>query len=170
MTPREELVQQIPYVNNLARRWQNSRVPAEDIAQAVFVKALASLERFEPGTNMKSWLTCITHTVAMDLTQAEQRTVARFDGHRPEAEALTVSAATRNAALEDQAAQNERSAWLRKAIAALPDHFRETLRLHIYEGLTCYEVAERLRVSVNTVLTRWRRARGHLTTYFKEAA
>lgn len=121
------------------------RHKAEDLVQETFLKVLAALDSFRPGSNFRAWLFRIGHNNFVNLKRAERRT-----GHPlPEDAAGPPVAAPPEAAADREAVR-----VVAKAIAELPIEFRSALMLRADEGLSFREVAAVLRITEETA--RWR--------------
>lgn len=121
------------------------RHKAEDLVQETFLKVLAALDSFRPGSNFRAWLFRIGHNNFVNLKRAERRT-----GHPlPED-----TAGSPVAAPSETAADREAVRVVAKAIAELPVEFRSALMLRADEGLSFREVAAVLRITEETA--RWR--------------
>jgi RNA polymerase sigma-70 factor, ECF subfamily len=121
------------------------RHKAEDLVQETFLKVLAALDSFRPGSNFRAWLFRIGHNNFVNLKRAERRT-----GHPlPED-----TAGSPVAAPPETAADREAVRVVAKAIAELPIEFRSALMLRADEGLSFREVAAVLRITEETA--RWR--------------
>jgi RNA polymerase sigma-70 factor (ECF subfamily) len=126
---------------NLAR----DRHKAEDLTQETFLKALAALDSFRPGSNFRAWLFRIGHNNFVNLKRSERRTKVPLpdDAAAPEQGGPGGGAADREA-LETVAA----------AVAGLSEEFRNALILHVQEGMAYKEVAKVLNTTEETA--RWR--------------
>jgi RNA polymerase sigma-70 factor (ECF subfamily) len=121
------------------------RHKAEDLVQETFLKVLAALDSFRPGSNFRAWLFRIGHNNFVNLKRTERRT-----GHPlPED-----TAGSPVAAPPDVAADREALRVVAKAVAELPVEFRAALVLRADEGLSFREVAAVLRITEETA--RWR--------------
>jgi RNA polymerase sigma-70 factor (ECF subfamily) len=132
------------------RRRMDSEMRAEDLAQESFLAVIRGSARYEPRALFRTYL----YGIAMNLLAAERRK------HRPstslefEPEATGVGGA-------------DRSLWVRQALEKLDRNDREILMLREYEQLSYTEIAELLRVPVNTVRSRLFRARMTLKSYLQ---
>jgi RNA polymerase sigma-70 factor, ECF subfamily len=121
------------------------RHKAEDLVQETFLKVLAALDSFRPGSNFRAWLFRIGHNNFVNLKRAERRT-----GHPLPEDAAGPAVA----APPETAADREAVRVVAKAIAELPIEFRSALMLRADEGLSFREVAAVLRITEETA--RWR--------------
>jgi RNA polymerase sigma-70 factor (ECF subfamily) len=118
---------------------------AEDLAQETFLKALAGLGSFRPGSNFRAWLFRIGHNNFVNLKRAEKRTKQPM----PE-EAVAPDRGSPG----DTAANREALDAVTAAVADLPPDFRSALLLHVQEGLSHRDVARILGTTEETA--RWR--------------
>jgi len=121
------------------------RHTAEDLAQETFLKALAALTSFRPGSNFRAWVFKIGHNNFVNHKRADRRTKHPLpeDAAAPEVGG-PVDAAENREALE----------LVGKAVAELPSDFRSALLLRVEEGLSFREVARVLGTTEETA--RWR--------------
>jgi RNA polymerase sigma-70 factor (ECF subfamily) len=127
-------------------RMTHDRHAAEDLTQETFLKALAAVKSFRPGSNFRAWVFRIGHNNFVNQKRAERRTKHPLpDDAMDPADVGSVEAATENReALEAVA----------KAVAELPSDFRAALTLRVEEGLSFREVARILNTTEETA--RWR--------------
>jgi RNA polymerase sigma-70 factor (ECF subfamily) len=119
------------------------RHSAEDLAQEAFLKALANLNRFRPGTNFAAWLFRIAHNAFANQCRARR--------HR---EPLPDDLPGRDAGPDDEAISREALQDLARAVGRLPQEFRGALMLRAEQGLSFREIAEVLGLTEETA--RWR--------------
>jgi RNA polymerase sigma-70 factor (ECF subfamily) len=118
---------------------------AEELTQDVFLAVIRNIVRYEPRALVKTYL----YGIAMRLLQAERR---RWRPSNPPGEPEPEAPAV----LVDEVL------WLRGALASLEARDREILMLREYEQLSYAEIAELLRLPLNTVRSRLFRAREEL--------
>jgi RNA polymerase sigma-70 factor (ECF subfamily) len=151
-TFRAELIELLPSLRAFARSLAHNPTQADDLVQDTLVKALANVDRFEPGTNLRAWLFTILRNhyysqlrkAKREVEDAEGRMAARL-AVRPEQDG--------SVDLED----------FKVAFAQLqPDH-REVLTLVGASGCSYEEAAEICGCAVGTIKSRVNRARRKLT-------
>jgi RNA polymerase sigma-70 factor (ECF subfamily) len=145
-----------PHINsafNLAC-WLTRRMEdAEDIVQEAFLRAYRSCESLR-GADGKAWLLAIVRNTAMTALKKSQTTVAFEDslaapaGVAADPESILLAAAERDR--------------VRRAVAGLPDEFREAIVLRELEGCSYKEIAAITGVPMGTVMSRLARGREHL--------
>ncbi len=126
-------------------RLTRDRHAAEDLTQETFLKALAAVRSFRPGSNFRAWVFRIGHNNFVNLKRAERRVKVPLAQETlgPE-EGVAESTAENRESLE----------VVGKAVAALPPDFRAALMLRVEEGLSFREVAKVLGTTEETA--RWR--------------
>ncbi len=130
-------------VYRLAVSYTHSREEAEDICQTVFLRLLEQ-PHITPGKE-KAWLMQVTANACRSLLRS-----ARWKTGEPLEE---------NTLEENISAQEADHGDVFDAVMALPPHYRVTVYLHYYEGLTSKEIAALLKLRTSTVTTRLARAR-----------
>jgi RNA polymerase sigma-70 factor (ECF subfamily) len=130
-------------------RFFRRRVPdaarAEELTQDAFVAVLQGSTRYEPRASFRSYL----FGIAYNLWMADCRKLA----NRRAAGALDEEPAA--PASGDPA----EAIWVRRALARLGAADREMVMLREYEQLSYQEIADLLRLPINTVRSRLFRAR-----------
>ena len=127
-------------------RLTRDRHRAEDLAQETFLKALAAVTSFRPGSNFRAWLFRIGHNNFVNLKRGERRAHQQSadDPPAPDPAAGPVAVASDREAL----------AQVTKAVGELPADFRSALVLRAEEGMSFREVAAVLKITEETA--RWR--------------
>lgn len=120
-----------------------SRERAEDLAQETFLAVIRATSRYEPRALVRTYL----YGIALNLLAEERRKRLRNA-----VSAESGSESTTNAA-------SDAALWVRRALEKLDAPEREILMLREYEQLSYSEIAQLLRIRVNTVRSRLFRAR-----------
>ncbi|MHC4075527.1 MAG: RNA polymerase sigma factor [Planctomycetota bacterium] len=114
---------------------------AEEAAQETFVRAYFGLSDLRKRESFYSWLLGIANRVAKEqLREAKQFT---------DLDSL---------AQESQRQKSTKDYELEKAIAELPDSYREIIFLRFYAGQSCSQIAEQLNMPIGTVTKQLSRA------------
>jgi len=140
------------------RRRLNGDQRSEDLMQETFLAVIRAAERYEPRALVRTY----RYGIAMNLLAAERR-----KQHRDSPAAnLAPEAGTHDVP--------EAALWVRQALEKLDESEREVLMLREYEQLSYAEIADLLKLPVNTVRSRLFRARmalkGHLEPIHGAAA
>lgn len=120
------------------------RHTAEDLTQETFLKALAALKSFRPGSNFRAWVFRIGHNNFVNQKRSDRRTKHQ----------LPEDAAAPDAGTEATIENREALEIVAKAVAELPEDFRAALTLRVEEELSFREVAKILNTTEETA--RWR--------------
>ncbi|MFA9480263.1 sigma-70 family RNA polymerase sigma factor [Phycisphaerales bacterium AB-hyl4] len=141
---------------------------AQDLVQDAVLKAMKAIDRFEPGTDARSWLLTILRRAHIDRVRQAQRrgTVLSLDA----AEAFDVEdpQADRQGVHDEQwhtpqqLMERFEEQQIIEALRGLHAEIRWTLLLVDVEGLDLSEAARVLEVPVGTVKSRTHRGRGML--------
>lgn len=144
------MVGQIPYLRRYARALTQNVADADDLVQNCLVRAIAKMDRFEAGTNLRAWLLAIMHNIFIDSFRKKRR-----------AREVCETTETIQKGLFTPANQFRRVQVtdVESALAKLPAAQRSTLLLIALENLTYEEVARITEVPVGTVRSRLSRAR-----------
>ncbi len=128
---------------------------AEDVAQDALIRAFKALKDFRGQSSFKTWLYQIaTNAARTHLDKRRQRREDQTDdGEREDLEIGSGEQVERRIVAHDQ---------LRRALAQLPDEWREAVLLRDIEGLEYREIAEALQIPMGTVESRIFRGRQRL--------
>jgi RNA polymerase sigma-70 factor (ECF subfamily) len=140
-----------------ALRLTRNRADAEDLVQDTLVKALRFSSRFEPGTNLRAWLSTILHNTWRNRLRDASRNTVEVDSERVEEAAADGLASGETP--EQILLRGTRDEDLRAAIDALPDVFRQAVWMRDVEEFSYAEMAKVLDVPIGTVMSRISRGR-----------
>lgn len=149
----ERVAAEIPALQRYARVLARDEAGRDDLVQDGLERALRNAERFEEGTNLRSWLFTIMRNAYIDGYRKVQRR-GRHMALEDCADAL-VTPAPQHAALE-------LNRTLPK-IAAMSERDRTIFELAVFEEMPYRDVAERLDIAIGTVKSRLSRARRALS-------
>jgi|SRR5215469_7040932 len=127
---------------------------AEDLVQETFLAVIRGASRYEPRAAVRTYL----YGIALKLLAAERR---KF---------FTSSASAQPAPEPKTGGVPEYVLWVRQAMEKLDAPDREILMLREYEQLSYSDIAELLRIPVNTVRSRLFRSRLALKSHLDSAA
>ncbi len=125
------------------QRRLNGEQRAEDLMQETFLAVIRATARYEQRALVRTYL----YGIAMNLVLAERRKQVR-DATSGETNTEPATSDATDAVLA-----------VRQALAKLEDEEREILMLREYEQLSYTEIAELIKIPVNTVRSRLFRAR-----------
>lgn len=148
---RRQLAGFVPRLRRFALTLTRSQADADDLAQSTLERALGSLQQWERGSRLDSWLYRIAQNLWID-----QRRAARLRGMTESTDAAMLLIG------EDGREVNERHLMVRdavRALSSLPEEQQAVLALVSIEGMAYAEVAKILNVPIGTVMSRLARAR-----------
>lgn len=148
---RREIAELLPDLRAFARFLVRDRVAADDIVQDSIVRALAAVDQFQPGTNLKAWLFTILRNQFYEQGRRRKREFAALHARFDAAEAADPEQLAR-AEITD----------LQQLIWRLPPLLREALILVGAQELSHEEAAAICNVPVGTMKARLSRARTSL--------
>ncbi len=150
---------------NLAARMSGDRDRAADLTQEIFLRAFRKLDRFRGGASLKTWL----YRVAVNHCRSRLGRRRRwFSPLAEEHGAEGLQLVDLRESPEDSAVQWDRRRHLSRALATLPQDFREAVVLCDLQGLEYQEIAEVLGVRIGTVRSRIARGREKLRARLDE--
>lgn len=167
----EQFVRELtPRLLAVARRLLPKEADAQDAVQDAFLQAFKSLDRFEGGSKLSTWMHRIVVNAALMKLRTRRRKpevaiddlLPRF-GDDAEAHHVEPVADWRESAVEE-ATRSETRELIHAAIDRLPEDYRTVLVLRDIEQLDTAETAEHLDVTKSVVKTRLHRARQALRT------
>jgi RNA polymerase sigma-70 factor, ECF subfamily len=146
-----------PLYGFFGRRLNNSE-RAEDLTQETFLAVIRAVSRYEPRASVRTYL----YGIALKLLAAERRRVFRNSAW---------SSALGLGITEPSTDRTPDSVlWVRQAMERLDASDREILMLREYEQLSYSDIAELLRIPINTVRSRLFRSRLILKSYLDSEA
>jgi RNA polymerase sigma-70 factor, ECF subfamily len=136
------------------------RAVAEDVLSEAFLDVWRRADRYQGRATVSTWLLSIARHKA--LTALKGRTPERFDGETE----LTIADPARDP--EAELGERDRGATLRRCLGALSREHGEIIDLVYYQEKSMREIADFLRIPLNTVKTRMFYARRRLATMLAE--
>ena len=149
--PRDQLVEHLRPLRAFAISLTRNVTSADDLVQETILKAWASIDKFQRGSNLQAWLFTILRNTYYSSLRKSRREVADPDG----AHAATLSVKP------DHDGRMAFTDFLR-AFDALSDEHREVLILVGASGFSTEEAAAMMGVAAGTVKSRASRARKRL--------
>ena len=140
------------------------REDAWDVAQDAFVKAYRNLSRFQGNSAFYTWLYRIAYNVSMDALRARSRRSAVDLEDNQAAEIAASEEAPPSTHPAEAVARRELAEVIHKAMSRLTDKHRAIIVLREIEGLSYEEMADVLKISKGTVMSRLFHARRNLQT------
>ena len=143
-----EIVELIPALRAFARTFYRNAADADDLVQETLTKGIANIDKFTPGTRMKSWLFTIMRNTFCTRRLMRKR----------EQPGLSDCVAGR-LAVEAPQLWSVRGTEVKAAIERLPETQREVIVLIGMLGVSYEETAEICGCAIGTIKSRLNRAR-----------
>ncbi len=147
----DDMVALVPQMHTFARSLTRDGVRADDLVQEALLRALANIERFRPGTNLKAWLFTIVRNE--HYSQLRRR---KFEAYGVDTDTLPEPSVP-----PDHDGELELRD-LNRALATLPPGQRAALILVSASGFSYEEAAAICGCAVGTIKSRVARARDTL--------
>jgi len=166
----DELSQHRPALVRFARRKVRDEALAEDAVQDAMLAAVASLERFQGQSSLKTWLIGILNHKIQDVFRRETRYVS-MSGDDDEPDSLDRISSSSGLGFDwaddstdpMRAVANARMrAALEREIDVMPENLKTVFRMQALEGMATSEVCEKLSITEANCWVRLHRARKHL--------
>jgi RNA polymerase sigma-70 factor, ECF subfamily len=139
----------------LARYLLRDQHEAQDAVQDAALRALRYFETYRDG-DARAWLLAIVRNCCLTRqrrSQTERANISFVDD---------VDIAHEERGTDARAIEQSERAALQRALAALPDEFREVIVLREVQGLTYREISDVVGVPIGTVMSRLARGRRRL--------
>jgi RNA polymerase sigma-70 factor (ECF subfamily) len=156
-----------PHIERQLLRYPVADEDRRDLLQATLMQVVRRLGSFRGDSSFSTWLFRVTANEALMMMRSQRRHRARLvEGL--DFEELGALPASNDAELTSRgdvgAANNERDARVRNALAELPDDYRDVVVAHYHLDLGLQEIADRFDLSESAVRSRLHRARSRLRT------
>ena len=142
----------------LARGLTGNAADAEDVLQDACLRAFKGIGGFAGG-NARVWFLTSTRNAAFTYLARKRPGSLLLTSNSEEAERALDTAADEAPTAEAALIAQADSAALERALASLPQPFREILILREYNDLSYREIADMTKLPVGTVMSRLARAR-----------
>jgi RNA polymerase sigma factor (sigma-70 family) len=148
--PRDAIATLLPRLRRFARTVTRHREDADDLVQVAVERALRSLDQWQPGTRLDSWMFRIMQNAWIDEVRARSR--------RDEVAVDDEFAENVGSGVDETGRHIARLA-VQKAMARLPQEQRLAVGLVLVEGLPYKEAAQVLGIPIGTLTSRLARGR-----------
>lgn len=140
------ILTELPRLRRYARALVRDRAAADDLVQDTLERALARLDLWQPGSDLRAWLFTLMHNLFVNQLRTRRPQDTALD------EALDIPVS--GGQMEALAARDMHAALIR-----LPDEQREVILLVGLEQFSYAEAAQVLGVPIGTIMSRLARAR-----------
>ncbi len=148
-------------VCDIAFKYVNNYVDANDVAQEAFIRAYRAIGNFRGESSFYTWLYRIVCNTAKSFLEQNQKHRYCVDVDSPDfdnqqdVKGMLVSHDTPDALIESEELQRV----IKKAMSELPDELKRAILLREVEGLSYEEIANEMKAPLGTVRSRIFRAR-----------
>jgi len=151
-------------VYTLAFGVTRNREDAEEAAQDIFVKVFCNLKDFRFGSSFGTWLYRITMNTAINICRKRSRHGAAAAQYDELKDAQIAAPETQR----DQARRQDIEARVTALLDNISPEHRSCIVLREIEGFDYKEMSDILKIPLNTVRSRLRRAREALIAYCRK--
>ena len=148
----------------LALRMTRSHEAADDLAQEAFIKAFYALKSFKEGYSFSAWVYKICMNLTINYLKRQKFTIP--ENQLPD-NSLDLLNEKEKGDFSDQLVKEELRKKIEQEIDNLPPDFKAVFILKTYEDLSYDQIAQALKISKGTVMSRLFRARERLQKSLK---
>ena len=133
-----------PLVNFLYRMVRDTAT-AEDLAQEVFLRVYRARKQYAPSAKFTTWLFRIATNVALNSVRDNRYQKMEVSLDAPvstEEESAPRELPAREMRIDEHLLEQDRVAFIQRAIASLPEKQRAAVLLHKYEEMDYAEIAK----------------------------
>lgn len=145
-----------PKMYGVCMSYAKNREQAQDILHDSFLKVFRSIESYTKQGSFEGWIRRIVTNTAIDHVRKKNNTIPLVSGDIPDTEDFNEEPVS--------IGMNE----LQSQVARLPEGARIIFNLYTLEGMTHYEIAKKLNITVGTSKSQFSRARQMLQGWMKE--
>jgi RNA polymerase sigma-70 factor (ECF subfamily) len=137
-----------PLVNFLYRMVRDTAT-AEDLAQEVFLRIYRARKDYFAGAKFTTWLFRIATNLALNSVRdnRHRRKELSLDAPASDEDEAPIQVPTNEMRIDEHMIERDRSEFIRRTIAALPEKQRAAVLLHKYEEMDYGEIAKVLECS-----------------------
>lgn len=154
-----EALRWFPEVTRFALSLTRDEADADDLVQETYLRAYSSWDSFTPGSECRGWLFVICRNTFFRGRQREARHVDTDDAELEALAAAALHASAAQSGFGSVFADVDLSDAITRAVADLPEPFRDAVTLVDINDQSYEEAARVLGVPVGTVRSRLFRAR-----------
>ena len=169
----EQVLPLTNYMYAMALGMTHNRSDAEDLVQETMIKAYRSFASFEQGTALKAWLRTIMKNTNSNIQTKKNKQIGKTaldDLEEWQVGSAPSLTATENRSAEIEAIEAMDAPEIERALAELPEPWRQVLTYRVVEGMSYAEIAETLGMKQGTVMSSLHRAKARLRELLLEYA
>ena len=165
---KEDAASYIDQLYRVAYHLTKKEADADDLVQETYLRAISNSESFEPGTNLKAWLTRILYNLFVNRYHHEKRTVSLEQSMADTGTSWLNNIESSKPGPEAEFLQTELKDKLKEALDELSEESATPIVLVDIGGFSYAEVAEIISCPIGTVRSRLFRARAVLAGKLRE--
>jgi RNA polymerase sigma-70 factor (ECF subfamily) len=150
----------------ITRRMTSNHQDADDLAQETFLAVYRAMGRFDDRKSFPAYLSRIAINLSINHLRRRKRWLRIWFQRRGEAQEASMGAKTMGPHRKME--QSELLDKLESAMKNLPPHQRAVLVLKVYQEMSYQEIAQTLKISTGTVMSRLYRARNRLRAQLED--
>jgi RNA polymerase sigma-70 factor (ECF subfamily) len=132
-------------VVNFLQRMVRDRAAAEDLAQEVFLRIYRARKKYVPSAKFTTWMFRIATNLALNsLRDGRYHHLEVSLDAPPEQNVAPMNLPSRGPAADERLMDQDRSAFIRRAIERLPEKQRAAVMMHKFQEMDYSEIAEAL--------------------------
>ncbi len=167
----EEMLPHMDSLFNYALRLTSEHNAASDLIQETYLKAYRFFDKYEKGTNARSWLFRIMRNSHINDYRKKKREPNNFEFNEDKYSYIYVMHSSRDSTdVRELLYRNLLDDDVTGALFDLPENLRIAIVLHDIKGLIYKEIADFLEIPIGTVRSRLHRARKALGKKLAEYA
>lgn len=143
---------------SIAYQITNSREDSEDLLQEVMISIVQNACKYIRGTNPKAWIFTVTRNLAISKVRTKKESIQK--------EAVPLENANILEQANNSTDKHMQSYIITDALNSLSLDDRLIVRLKLYVGLSHYEIASVMKISLSCAEKRYERAIKKLRMYF----
>ncbi len=153
-------------IRGLLRRMLSNSSDREEMLHEIYLQLVSGQNQFRGDARLSTYIYQVARlTVFQKLRRDNMKKRKRIEGNITELDGVP---ARSQSSPEYNYVRKEARRILRELIEALPEAYRQALRLKVLDDLSYAEVAESLNLPVKTVYTRIHKGKRALSTELKE--
>ena len=143
-----EVLHLVPALRSFARRFYPNPNDVDDLVQETLLRTLSNLDKFRPGTSLKSWMFTIMRNTFCTRYGQGKREFVGFE-----------ECASLHRSIEAPQEWSVRAQEFHRALISLPAHYRDAFENVLMRGESYEEAAHRCDCPIGTIKSRVNRAR-----------
>ncbi len=144
----------------IALKFLRNENDAQDATQECFMKAFASLDKYEAKFAFSTWLYRIASNICVDIIRKKKiETISLNQNHNEDENHEMQLNDTKFLTPDDDLEKKERKELVNKIVGSLPDKYRILIELRYYEELSYDEISIVTNLPIGTIKAQLNRAK-----------